>query len=261
MTEQRKKRALIEYAVAKPFVDAVALGGASAAFAVVSNGPAMNWGLIGWGCSLAWYWGSSNLVRGKKKRTSSVGRSITVNSLSGSRQVSIFNQVAPQFIARETVPEMFSRWVRGTPARAPSAPRINKPAILDEFVFHSQCGGHLVELLEGDVTRFLLSAWRNRDRGSGLGQRRWVREWRQRPQWYKDLGPSWYFAFAVLLQQVEQASQRQLVIEQGHQQYALKYDPHKTLEVLKWAEATKRNIPEPKSDEPDISLDRGEGSF
>jgi hypothetical protein len=52
MTKQQTRRAIIEYKTAKPFVDALALGLGSSAFAVVFQGPAFNWACIGAGFSL-----------------------------------------------------------------------------------------------------------------------------------------------------------------------------------------------------------------
>ncbi len=234
MTEETK-RPLIEYAAVKPFVDAAALGFGSAAFAAVSGNDPLDWAFLGTGCSLFWHWGSANLKSKSKKRPRRGGRSIPVNSASESKNVRIFDQTAPGYITRETWPEMFFRWTRGKPQERPQAPMIDKPPILDEFVFVSDG----VELLDSDVCRFLLSAWRNRDRGSGLSHRRWVRNCQQRPQWYKDLGKTWYYAFVGLLREAQKITRRQLVIEMGHQQYGLKYDPHTTLLILKWAEAQK----------------------
>ena len=241
MSEKRKEiRPLIEYAVAKPFVDATALGLSSAAFAAVSSGPVANWALIGSGFSLAWYWGSTNLTQKKNKKRRSPGRTIPVWSATQTRNIHIFDQVAPGFIMRESFGEILRRWLLRKPTkRVALREPLDKPAVLDEYAFISWHDGHRVELLYSDVSRFFISAWRNRARGSGLSQRRWVRDFRLRPQWYQDLGTAWYFALVSLLRQAQQTTRRQLVIEQGHQQYALKYDPHTTLGILKWAEGQK----------------------
>jgi len=231
---QETKRPLIEYEAVKPFVDATALGAGSAAFAIVLGNEPLDWALLGTACSLFWHWGSSNLRRNKAKPPRRSGRTIPVNSATESRNVQIFDQVAPGYITREPWPEMFFRWTRGKP-RQYRAATIDKPPVLNEFVFVSDG----VELLDSDVRRFLLSAWRNRDRGSGLSERRWVRECRSRPQWYQDLGTTWYDAFVALLREAQQITRRQLVITLGHQQYGLKYPPHTTISILKWAEAQK----------------------
>lgn len=264
MTQAR--RYLIEYAVVKPAVDAIALGAGSAAFATVLQGPALNWSLIGGGVSLFWYWGTANLAKPKKAkaRGESIGPgSITVNTFSGSRKIDRtgfeYAPYQPGHINRETFPEMLRRLARGKP-RIRQAP-FRAPVTLQEFVFYSNYGGQIVELSEDDVYRFLKSAWRNRERGSGLGKRRWVRDWKKRPQWYKDLGPDWYHAFLSLLREAQQLTQRQLVVGNSKaQHYRLARDPRTILCRLKQAEAIKRGATAPVQ-ENTINFDRGESNF
>ena len=221
----------------EPFVHAAALGSGCASLAVVLKGPTLNWALIGWTSSLFWYWGRANLGRPKAKRTTRTpGRRIIVNSGNGSRSM-VFNQVAGGFIARDSWGDIFFRWARGKPQVRPQYPAIDKPKILEEFVFRS--GG--IELLESDVKLFLREAWRERQRGSGLGQRRWVRGWKERPQWYQNLGTVWYYGLWRLLMEAEQVTQRQMIVSLGPQQVGLKYEPHETLGLLKWAESQKTN--------------------
>lgn len=263
-TMSERRRHLIEYAVAKPFVDAVALGAGSAAFATVLQGPALNWSLIGGGFSLFWYWGTANLTKPKKAKAKggSIGPgSIVVNTFNGSRTVrrdgKNFNY-QPGYISREIFPEILRRLVRGKP-RIRQAP-LGTPIALREFVFHSHYRGQPIELSENDVRRFLRSAWRNRQRGSGLSQRRWDRDRRLRPQWYKDLGPHWYYALLALLREAQQITRRQLVVCTGPQWYALACDSHTTLFRLREAEAVKRGSPAPV-DEFSANFERGESSF
>lgn len=263
MTE--KRRYLIEYAVVKPAVDALALAAGSAAFAIVLQGPALNWSLIGGGFSFFWYWGTANLTKPTKAkaRGGSIGPgSIVVNTVNGSRKVSRkgfnYQPYQPGYVSRETFPEIIRRLVKGKP-RIRQAP-LRAPVTLREFVFHSHYKGQLVELAEDDVRRFLRSAWRNRQRGSGLSQRRWDRDRRLRPQWYKDLGPHWYYALLALLREAQQITRRQLVVCTGPQWYALTCDPHTTLGRLKEAEAIKRGTAAP-ADELSINFDRGVSSF
>jgi hypothetical protein len=116
---------------------------------------------------------------------------------------------------------------------------------MTEFIFYGQYQGKEMQLLESDVIRFLNAAWRAEKRhkkGTGLSQRRWDRNMSQRPQWYKNLGTSWYYALIDLLWEVEEMSGRQLIIPVGWQQNALARDPHQTLEALKWAQAEKGNV-------------------
>lgn len=269
MPEKRTRRYLIEYAVVKPAVDALVLGAGSAAFATVLQGPALNWSLIGGGFSLVWYWGTANLTKPKKAKTArgSVGPgSIVVNSVNGSRKVSRkgsrkgfeYAQYQPGYVSRETFGEMLRRWVKGKPRSQGAID--HGPIVIREFVFRSHYEGQLVELAEDDVRRFLRSAWRNRKRGSGLSNRRWVINCRLRPQWYKDLGPHWYKALLALLGDAQQITQRQLIVCIGPQWYALARDPHTTLGRLKEAEAVKRGIAAPV-DEFSISFDREESNF
>jgi hypothetical protein len=260
MTKQQTRRPLIEYKVAKPFVDATALGVGSSAFAIVLQGPALNWGLLGAGFSLIWFWGSNNLTRPKRKKGASSVRagagSVVVNSATGSRKVSLgFNYEHPGFVSRETWGETLRRLIVGKP---PSRPAIDKPTVPFEFVFQSHYDGQPVELREDDVRRFLRAAWKYRRRGRGLSHRRWVRECRDRPQWYKDLGPHWYRAFLVLLREAQQLRQCQLVVCIGPQWYALARDPHITLGILREAEVMKGNVqPNP----PLRSMCRGENGL
>jgi hypothetical protein len=108
---------------------------------------------------------------------------------------------------------------------------------MTEYIFLSHYDGQEVQLLESDVTRFL---WRYRKWGHGLSERRWVRDISQRPQWYKNVGSTWYYALVELLWEVEA---RQLIVPVGWQQNALARDPHQTLEALKWAQTLKGNKP------------------
>lgn len=244
MSKQTQKALInIEYKVAKPFVDATALGVGLSAFAIVLQGPARDWGLLGGGFSLVWFWVSANIARpkrGKKPASpASVGAgSVVVNSANGSRKVALGFNYQPGFVSRETWGETLRRlvWGKDDPAPRPVIDKLNVPR---EFVFQSHYDGQLVEIREDDLRRFLKVAWKYRFRGVGLGHRHWVREWRDRPQWYKDLGPHWYRAVIVLLREAQQVRQCQLVVCIGYQQYALARDPHVTLGILREAEKMK----------------------
>lgn len=240
MSEQTKRALInIEYEVYKPFVHAGVLACGCAAFAIPAGEPALSWACLGAGFSFVWYWGSNNLGRIKRPKgnlpRSGAGH---VNSASGSRKVRTF-EYQPRYITRETYPQAIWRKVVGNPQPRQQKPAMTRPHILKDAIFRSAYEGRMVELLETDVRRFLASAWRNRARGSGLGQRRWVREWRRRPQWYQDVGPNWYYAFLALLRDAQLITHRQLVVVMGYQQYGLKFDPHTTLALLKWAETQK----------------------
>lgn len=240
-----KQRALIqiEYKVAKPFVDAAALGLGSSAFAVVAQGPALNWACLGAGFSLCWYWGSANLTKPKKaKRRQASPKTITVNSANGSRKVSLegdfeYSIYETTQINRETWGETLRRLIRGKPEV--TRPDPSPPQVAREFVFQSHYDGHTVELREDDVRRFLRTAWKHRQRGRGLSQRRWVREWKERPQWYRDLGPYWYFAFRNLLVEAKHFTGCQMVVKTSLYWEQLARDPQITLGLLRETEAQK----------------------
>jgi hypothetical protein len=263
--KQQTRRPIIEYKVAKPFVDAAALGVGSSAFAIVLQGPAFNWGLLGAGFSLFWFWGSNNLTRPKRSKKSKTAASVgagtvVVNSATGSRKVALGFNYEPRFVSRETWGEILSRWVWGKDEPAPRQV-IDKPTTSPEFVFLSHYEGQPVELREDDVRRFLRTAWKKRQRGRGLSYRYWVREWRDREQWYKDLGPHWYRAFLVLLREAQRVRERQLVVCTGPNWYSLARDPHITLGILREAEAMKGRTPgNATPPDIDISYDRGESS-
>lgn len=258
MTE--KRRYLIEYAVVKPAVDAIALGAGSAAFATVLQGPALNWSLIGGGVSLFWYWGTANLTKPKKAKVARGAGSITVNTINGSRKINRssfeLQSYQPGHINRETFSDKLRRWARGKPRIRQSS----GPIVLSEYVFYSHYKGQPVELSEKDVRKFLQWAWRYRPRGKGISKRSWDRDWRLRPQWYRDLGKHWYYALLALLGEAQQITRRQLVVCTGPQWYALACDPHTTLGRLKQAEAIKRGATAP-GDELSVNFDRGESNF
>jgi hypothetical protein len=232
------KRALIEYKVVKPWVDASALGTGCAAFAIVANGPAWSWACLGAGFSLVWYWGRNNLYSVRDGKPSPRrGRHVTVNSHNKKRDVAIFDY-QPGYITRDSWPDIILGWFRH-PRPMSSSKTTGKPSVLEEFVFISQYLGQPIELQEKNVKRFLAAAWYNRDRGSGLGERRWVREWKRRPAWYQELGPPFYYAMLSLIGGAQKQLNRQLVIKLGHQQYGLKFDHHTMYGLLKWVELQK----------------------
>jgi len=241
--EKKATQHLIEYKVVKPFVDAAVFGSACAGTAFFLDGPPFEWSILGGAVSLFWHWGRANPVNPKTRwNRTRRGRRIPVNSATESRNIRIFDQVAPGFIIRESYLTGILRWAKGKPRVRPQADRIDKPPWMSEQVFSSHYKGHRVQLLESDVTRFLIEAWRHRSQGSGLSERRWVRGFKDRPQWYKNLGTHWYYALISLIDETETMSGRQLiVINVEAQHYILTRDPHETLEALKWAESQKTN--------------------
>jgi hypothetical protein len=243
MTKQQSKRPLIniEYKVVEPFVHATALGLAAGGPAAFSGN---FWGgfVCGSSFSFIWYWGSNNLTRPKKsKPKTNVGAgSLIINGRKVSRGFE-YAPYQPGYVSRETWGEVLRRLIRGKPEpRQRSIPTpLSAPR---EFVFQGFYEGEPVEIREDDLRRFLRAAWKYRQRGVGLGYRHWVRKWRQRPQWYKDLGPYWYKAVLALIGQAQQIRRKQLIVCIGPQWYALARDPHITLGILREAEAEKGNV-------------------
>ena len=235
MAEKKEKRAIIEYAVAKPFIEGIIAG-------LAVGGPASFSGKffegLVWGSSLyfGWYLWSQNANQGKRKPRSQ-NSTITVNTASGTRKVRRF-EFQPGYIARETWGETLRRWTVGKPQpriAGPTAPTVTRPAELDQFVFISQSDdGQMVELLSTDFRNFLRRAWLYRERGKGFGARFWgplnQRSW---PDWYP--GPFWYQAARNLIYSAQGGLGRQLVIETNNQWYMLRWPMKTTYEhVLYW---------------------------
>jgi len=171
------------------------------------------------------------------------GRQIAVNTVNGSRKIDMEYSVSQGgYIVRETYAQAIKRFVFGKPQADKRQPeiKVNRPEALDDFIFRSHYQGQVVELAETHVRLFLQSAWRNRANGKGLSQRRWVRERSQRPAWYQELSPVWYYGMSMLLWDAQKALKRQLVIETGYQWYALNVEPRQAMGLLKWYESIKR---------------------
>lgn len=236
MTEQKQenKRALIEYAVAKPFVDATALGLAIGGPAALSGNFIAGF-VAGSSFSLFWYWGRGNLVSKRRAAVSAkMADYITVNSANGSRQVRRFEQVAPGYIVRESYAQAAWRLIRPQRPEPVSQPPVNasRPGSLDQFAFISwDNSGAEVQLLSNHVRHFLRRAWLYQNRGQGLGRRFWdTRNKRGWPEWYP--GPYWYEAVMRLLVAAQKGLGRQLIVKMGHQQIGLRFNAQMTYEHL-----------------------------
>lgn len=238
MSDQKEqRRPIIEYAVAKPFVDAgvLSLGCASTALIPSIASPAGKAAAVGFGFSCFWYWGSGNLKRSKPTQTTrKKGHTKLING-----KPFTFDQVAPgQFVTRQSAIKDFLGFLgigNRKPAQRP-AQRIDKPAWMKEQVFHSHCNGYPVQLMEPDVTRFLLWAYRHRQRGEGLSERSWDRFGESRGAWYQELPrPQWCKAMMNLLYAAQKLGGKQLIIEIGNQK-KLAREPAEILEALRWLE-------------------------
>lgn len=246
MTKQQTQQALIniEYKVAKPFVDAGALALGSSAFAMVLQAPVFNWALVGGGFSLVFYWGRENLTATRSKHKKSKRRDdyLIVNSTNGRRQINRFEQVSPTYITRRSLWTDLTSLLKGKPEprvinQSPVSPR--RPQTLDQFVFVSyDDAGNRVQLNSSNVRNFLWEAWKDQDKGKGLGKRKW--DYRNRktwPSWYP--GPEWYEAMIRLLLSTQNGLGRQLVIiiQDEPRRMKLRYPPrgeNGTYEHILW---------------------------
>ena len=113
---------------------------------------------------------------------------------------------------RDLVKALFGRSPAPVPRPVRPAPPINRPAEVDEIKFESyDRQGEAVQLLGGDVWRFLTIAWRCNARGSGLSLNRWSGKRYRLPDWYKGKGIGWYWAMLNLMAEAEEATGTRLV--------------------------------------------------
>jgi hypothetical protein len=250
--QKEEKRPLIEYAAAKPFVDAAVLATGCASVAVIPTveSQIIKAAAVGVSFSCFWFWGSGNLSRPKAKSAKrKQGRQIKVQGEPWS-----FDQVAPgQFITRQSVLKDILDFLlphKQEPLQRQAQRKIDKPPWMQEVVFHSHCDFYPMQLAEPDVSRFLNWARRHQQRGKGLSARSWVRFGHERGAWYQALPrPQWYEAMMNLLDAAGKYGERQLVIEIGNQK-KLARDTGEILEALRLLEG--------KRTQYDISTERGE---
>ena len=207
-------------------------------------------GLCGFGLSLGWS-GLSTIAEGiaDGKRDGREGnrpfgrkerhkRQLVVNTSSGRKQVSIPQsfEYQPGYIVRETWLDAAKRIVFGAtepPYTIPHSATV-KPPEIDEFKFFSRG----IQLLESDVLRFLSNAWRNREKGRGLSERRWCgKNGETLPGWFK--GTEWYWAFIHLLAEAEALTGIQVVIVKRNGWKLLLHTPRATYALLRYAEVIK----------------------
>ena len=232
MTEQ-KSRPLIEYAVIKPAVDAVALGLAIGGPAALSGNFWQGF-VMGASCSFSWYWIKGNLISVDPKRKKAAKRDgYKVNW--GSGKMDHFEQVMPTHITRQPLfADLFGLFKTKPRTRITGQPEIrpNRPSTLDQFAFVScDNAGNQIQLLSCDVRNFLRRAWLHKGRGRGLGARLWGhKEARTWPNWYP--GPFWREAVIMLIKAAQAGLGRQLIVPLGHQQEGLRFDARTTYEHL-----------------------------
>ncbi len=182
-------------------------------------------------------WQESRLKTTPKKRK---GRQIPFSYGNGSSKIDMeFSTSTGGYIARETYFQGIKRFVLGTPKSVIRPIKsVSRPNELDEFIFHSQG----LQLREKHVKLFLQSAWRNKANGRGLSARRWVRNFNERPAWYKELNPIWYHAMMSLLWQAGNHAQWYLVVRYDNGWLSLvDGDLRLTLSILKWYEYDKKS--------------------
>lgn len=226
-TQQKPKFDIIPKPVQRAIYAGLIGGGCSVVFGVPTEF-APRIALVGACYSLAISWRELGKPGSKRRR----GRQVLVNGQAMSLEYSLGQ---PGYIARETWGERVTRWVYGrgeTPAVSRPARSVLRPAEVDEFTFF--CRG--IQLRESHVKLFLRSAWHNRQYGKGLSARRWVREFSQRPAWYKELSPAWFYAMRQLLFDAQTGLGLQLVTLDANNWLSLANEPFTTLSLLKWYE-------------------------
>ena len=190
--------------------------------------------VAGMSYSLFLSWRSSKGLGNKSKG----GRLIPFNHGQGSSKIKMeFLTSTGGYIARESYWQAIVRKLSGS---RKVADRIVAPATrpneLDEFTFYSQG----LQLREVHVKLFLRLAWRNRQYGKGLSARRWVRNFSQRPAWYQELSPAWYYAAMDLLWRSGKCTGYHLVVRYENSWLSLVNEPALTLNVMKWYEYDRR---------------------
>ncbi len=263
--QKEQRRPIIEYAVAKPFVDAAALGlgcGGPAAFTSAGFWAGF---VAGSSFSFMWHWGNGNLSRPKATKVkSSRGRQREIN-VQGKPWA--FDHVAPgQFVTRQSAIKDFLGflgWRKQKSAQRNTTPAIPKPRWMTEQVFHSHCNGLPIQLLEKDIIRFLRMAQKLQKKwgkGKGLSERTWIRFAGERPLWYQELPrPAWYEAMKELLYAAQKYSGKQLIVEVGPRQIALAREAGEIMEALRWLEAECGY--EVNDTSININTERGESNF
>lgn len=179
--------------------------------------------------------GAYTLFLSLKNSVIKTNRMIPYNSANENRNIK-FDYVASGYIYRDTPGD----WLKSLFSKKPDKPQVRRPATLDEFTFRVFCKGSFVELKETHVKLFLNDAWRNRSNGKGLSARRWVRNRSQRPGWYLDLSPIWYYGLRELIAQAQYWLKIQLIVSSGNNWYHMSMPPREFYNLLKWYEIERR---------------------
>lgn len=180
----------------------------------------------------------------EKPKQKNRGRAIPFTTVKGTKNVYPDNNFELSieqggYVLRENYRQAFWRKISRKGSRPVVRPveNVDRPGELDEFIFYSQG----LQLRQVHVDLFLKSAWRNRKYGRGLSARRWVRNFSQRPAWFQELSPMWYFAAIDLLENAWRYCDGYcLMVAYENGWRSLIEEPHLTLRILRWAEVEKR---------------------
>jgi len=235
MTEARQEKPKPKNLIPPSFTQAFLAGASSAAVSYVIGVPIEHIprvAVAGAGYSLFRSWQDSRLLTAPKKKQ---GRQIPFSY--GEKQSNINMELSIAqggYITRESYFDGIKRVILGSPKlKVREIRNVNRPSELDEFVFYSRG----LRLREKHVKLFLQSAWRNREYGKGLSARRWVRNFEQRPSWYRELSPAWYYAMIELLWKAGDYCEWHLIVRYDNSWLSLvDGDLRLVLNVLKWYE-------------------------
>jgi hypothetical protein len=219
--QKQQKRNLIPKPVQQAFYAGFSAGCLSVAFGVpFEYAPRVALAATGFS-----FWLSYQDSRGRTRRRR--GRQVPFTSAQGRKTIDLEYAI--------------ERFVYGRKeANSPVEPMVAvpRPKELDDFIFVSQD----IQLREVHVKLFLKSAWRNRQYGKGLSERRWVRNFSQRPAWYQELSTDWYYAMMRLLFNTQSYLGLHMVMMRSNRWMSLVNEPFMTLRLLKWYESERRKL-------------------
>jgi hypothetical protein len=243
MTESRQEKP--KNLIPKPVSQAVLAGASASSLAYVFGVPleyAPRIALAGAGFSLYLSWQDSRHTTKPKKRNK--GQAIPFSSVHGTREIYRdleYSMSQGGILTTESYIQALGRKLLGDPRHRQMSPvtSMERPVLLDEFIFHSHYRGQIIQLRERHVKLFLKHAWRNRANGKGISWRYWDRNRSQRPAWYKELPNIWFPAMLMLIWNTQKYLNRQLVITLDNQQSFLAVEPFELFIYLKWYECEK----------------------
>lgn len=198
--------------------------------------------LSGAGYSLYLSWSDSR-NKSRPKSRSRKGRQVVINHARGSQKVDLEYSVATgSYLTRETYLQAVKRKMFGDSSKRSEQSKItvNKPDILQEFIFKSHYNGSLIELREKHVKLFLSNAYRL-THGKCFSERHWDRRRSQRPAWYKELPSAWYYGMKQLIIDTQHGLKVQMIIRGENGWCHMAYEPREFYHLLKWFEWERRH--------------------